>query len=98
MSTLYALVRAVRTFVSRTDWQHWALLGTMIVTTIGPEMVNALSQSGFSSQAASLSHVLGLVAGVLALLKQLGPTIAPSVPGASSAVDTSKTDPRPPLT
>ena len=98
MSKLYAFATALKALLGRMDWQHGLLLATLLVTTVGPEVAGALSQSGFPSQAAAVSHVLALVAGVLSLLKQLAPCPTGRVPGASSAVDTSKTDPPPPLT
>jgi hypothetical protein len=93
MSKLSAFFTALKALCSRMDWQHWVLLGTLLVTGVGPDVVNALSQGGFPSQAASLSHVLALVAGVLALAKQLAPQTPPSVPGATGAHDTDRPPP-----
>lgn len=56
------------------DYQHYILLVTLFVTTVGPSTVQFLTGSGLSTAAKTVSGILALVTGILSLLKQFNPS------------------------
>jgi hypothetical protein len=60
----------MKAFLARLDWQHYLLLATLIVTTLGPGVVSVLTSDNLPKYATIASNLLALATGVLALLKQ----------------------------